>query len=74
MFYEFLRTAVNVVTPAGNNTHKYRHVFYLAISEYDMFKTVADKKVPKAGTDVVEKRRISALFRMGYSAAVLLEA
>jgi len=39
-----------------------------------MFKTVADKKVPKAGKDVVEKRRISSLFRMEYSAAVLPEA
>jgi hypothetical protein len=33
VLYEFLRTAVNVVTPAGNNIHKYRHVFYLAISK-----------------------------------------
>jgi len=33
VLYEFLRTAVNVVTPARNNIHKYRHVFYFAISE-----------------------------------------
>jgi hypothetical protein len=54
--------------------HKYRHVFCLAISEQDVFKTLADKKVPKSGTDVAEKRRISSLFRMEYYAAVRPEA
>lgn len=65
---------MSLVTPPGDNMHKYRHVFCLAISEQDVFKTLADKKVPKSGTDVAEKRRISSLFRMEYYAAVRPEA